>query len=43
MNMPSQPTLLNNKVVHYFVDARDLEEGDVSTEEKDATKNVDVT
>ena len=43
MNMPSQPTLLNIEVVHYFVDFGGLEEGDVGTKEPDATYNVDET
>ena len=31
MNIPSQPTLLNNEAVHYFVGEQGLEEGDVGT------------
>ena len=33
MNMPSYPTLLNKEVIHYYVDAKGLEEGDVGSEE----------
>ena len=33
MNMTSHTTLLNNEVVHYYVNTEDLEEGYVGSEE----------
>ena len=43
MNMPSQPALLDNEVVCYYVDAKGLAEGDVGSEEPLEVDNADVT